>query len=209
MEVFGAQDLDQPAYTDVFELINRLPNVVLTENSTLPAIRGLDGNGVAQGGAGAVSGGRPRLTTFVDGVSRSYAFARNAMPQTWDIQQLEVYRGSQATIFGRNSSAGAIVVKTNSPVYEFEGAAQVGIRSADTRYSAAAVVNFPLIDDKFAARISLEGWEGDNWLDFTGPELGPVADDLKELSQRRVRARLLWEPTGTDGPTFMLSYERN
>src|SRR3546814_15009590 len=55
----------------------------------------------------------------------------------WDVQQVEVFRGPQSTIQGRNSIAGAVVLKTNDPTYYTEGAAQFQGGELDERQGSA------------------------------------------------------------------------
>lgn len=45
----------------------------------------------------------------------------------WDVEQVEIFRGSQSTTQGRNSLAGAVVVKTKDPVYRPEYAVQANV----------------------------------------------------------------------------------
>ena len=95
---------------DAFGALIRLPNVSTVSRGQLPVVRGVDGSGVATGSGAAISGGRPRFTTYVDGVARGHSFNPDGSASIWDLKQIEVYRGAQSTTLGRNASAGGMVI---------------------------------------------------------------------------------------------------
>jgi outer membrane receptor protein involved in Fe transport len=206
--VATGEQLDQPFYSDVTDFLRRVPNVQFDSSGNLPFVRGIDGSGVSAGADGAITGGRPRITTYVDGVPRAFSFVPNGVPVTWDIDQLEFYRGAQSTAIGRNAIAGAIVVQTKDPVDQFEGAAQVAIRSEDTSFSGAATINIPLVADRLALRASVDGFTGDNYIDYVGPLTGRD-DFISRDDGYRLRAKLAFRPNGfADDLSFRLAYER-
>ena len=192
---------------DAFDALVRMPNVTTASRSALPTIRGLDGNGVAFGGGGAVSGGRPRFTTYIDGVPRAYSFQPDGSASLWDLNQIEIYRGSQSTTLGRNSIAGAMVVTTNDPVFRTEAALEAGIRSERSTWNAAAMANTP-IGDQFALRVTAEGRHGENWRTLTSPELAPRQGELERQDFERYRAKLLFAPTALPGLSVKLTHDR-
>jgi iron complex outermembrane recepter protein len=120
-----------------FDVFSKIPNVVLETKQFLPTVRGLDGNGVAAGGGGAVSGASPRMSSYVDGVARTYGAAPDGSGSFWDMAQIEVYRGAQSTLFGQNSIAGVMVQTTKNPVFKDEYAVQAGVHNERTTYSGA------------------------------------------------------------------------
>jgi iron complex outermembrane receptor protein len=70
-----------------------------------------------------------------------------------DVAQVEVLRGPQGTLYGKNTTAGAINITTNQPTFDFEGRAEVTIGNLNYRQAKAAVSG-PLTD-KIAARIAI------------------------------------------------------
>lgn len=207
--VVSGDDLDQPAYSDIEDYLRDLPNVLYDSGGTAPTVRGVYGGGVAGGADGAISGGRPRLTTYVDGVPRSFSFLPNGVPLTWDVEQLEFYRGAQSMGIGRNAIAGAIVVTTTDPVDEFEWAAQLGVRSEDTTTSGALMLNVPLVSDRLALRVTADGHEGESFVDYAGPDLGPFNESIRRDEGHRIRAKLEWHPEGYSQETSVkLAYEQ-
>ncbi|RYD43727.1 MAG: TonB-dependent receptor [Sphingomonadales bacterium] len=70
-----------------------------------------------------------------------------------DVDQVEVLRGPQGTLYGKNTTAGAINITTNQPTFDFEGRAEVTVGNLNYRQAKAAVSG-PLTD-KIAARIAI------------------------------------------------------
>ena len=110
--------------------------------------------GINSEGVGGPSGS-PLATTYVDGVPQTQNGARRGVNGTWDLQQVEVWRGPQSTIVGRNALAGAIQVKSNDPTMKWETAARLGF-GTDTFNNQAVMVSGPIVDDKLAFRIAAE-----------------------------------------------------
>lgn len=185
-----ADEIDTPS---LYDLLNRIPNLTMTGANSLPSIRGNNGNGVAEGGGGAVTGGRPRVATVVDGVARSYSFALDGVPSTWDVEQIEIYRGAQSTTQGRNSIAGAFVVNTAEPVFKQEFAGRIGVKTEDTTYFAAAMANLPWQAAEMAFRFTAETTRGDSYVDVQAPELEGLEPEKIEFD--RLRGKALWAPS--------------
>jgi iron complex outermembrane recepter protein len=184
---------------DIFKYV---PNTTFQSSQFLPVIRGLNGNGIATGGGGAVSGARPRMTTYIDGVARSYNATPDGQGSFWDFEQIEIYRGSQSTQLGRNSIAGAIVQTTIDPRFKDEYSVQAGLHDEDLTYNWAFMAN-KKISDQVAIRLTGEGFRGDNFVDYspitTSPTLtglsGADADDLSDEKYSRFRIKALVAPT--------------
>ncbi len=181
-----------------FDVFARIPNVSWQSESFLPTVRGLDGNGVATGGGGAVTGANPRMSSYVDGVARTYGATPDGQGSFWDMAQVEVYKGAQSTQLGQNSMAGAIVQTTRDPKFKDEYAVQVGAHDQRATYNAAFMVNKTL-GDQLAIRFTGEGSDGKNAIDYSGfAATGLTADDRDELGRiryGRYRFKALFTPT--------------
>ncbi len=94
----------------------------------------------------------PAVGVYVDGV---YApRAQGLSLPLFDIERVEVVRGPQGTLFGKNTIGGAINVITRRPTFEFGGDASVRIGNFD-RVDTRASLNVPLLPERAALRVSL------------------------------------------------------
>ena len=132
----------------------------------------------------------------VDGVPMS---VRNAAMATLDMQQVEVLKGPQGTLFGRNSEAGAINVTTRKPTREREGYVR-GEVGNQGQFMTEGAVGGPLTES-LAGRIAVRRSGFDNWVDNQQD-----GDPLTQPRDLALRGSLLW---GNDeGTTGLLTAER-
>lgn len=122
---------------------------------------------------------------FIDGIY--VARAGSAISDGLDVKQVEVLRGPQGTLFGRNTSAGALVINTNKPnLQEFEGFANVSAGDYDF-LNTQLVMNIPVIEDEFAIRLAGAYRERDGIIDGQGGYEGNTLDRLT------FRGQALWD----------------
>ena len=88
--------------------------------------------------------GEPSVSTVLDGVV--FSRAGEAFSDLLDIERIEVLRGPQGTLFGKNASAGVINIVSKRPAKEFSGYNEIGYFS-DTEYRARSVINVPLAEN--------------------------------------------------------------
>ncbi|MEM8564695.1 MAG: TonB-dependent receptor, partial [Pseudomonadota bacterium] len=108
---------------------------------------------------------------------------------TWDIAQLEVYRGPQSTIQGRNALAGTVVITTNDPTYEPELNLR-GIVGELDRREAAFALSGPIVEEQLAFRVTGEYRESERDIELADPDNKPFIED-KFYS---LRGKLLYQP---------------
>jgi iron complex outermembrane receptor protein len=117
--------------------------------------------------------------------------------QLHDIEQIEVLRGPQGALYGRNAIGGAISIRTKAPTDEFEGFVTAGGDSGPG-YKVQGAVSGPITDTlKFRGAVSYVDTEG--YID--NKYLDEEADPFEELS---ARLRFLWEPSDTFGADLRL-----
>ncbi|MEO0906688.1 MAG: TonB-dependent receptor [Pseudomonadota bacterium] len=129
---------------------------------------------------------------FIDGAYQSRPGV--ALSEFVDVERLEVLRGPQGTLFGRNTSAGALNITTRRPdLSEFGGFVNASYGNYDM-YSVQGAINAPLVRDTLAARVTGAYRKRDGYVkvvDETG-EIGRT----NELDQFLVRGQLGFESEG-------------
>ena len=118
-----------------------------------------------------------------------------------DVAQVEVLRGPQGTLYGKNTTAGAINITTNQPTFDFEGRAEVSAGNLDFKQAKAAVSG-PLTD-KIAARLALA----------TTSRRGVYFNTrtnrhINEQDNLGLRAQVLFKPTDDLSITFSGDYSQ-
>jgi iron complex outermembrane receptor protein len=117
----------------------------------------------------------------------------------FDVNQVEVLRGPQGSLFGRNTTAGIIKFDTIRPSQEFEGRGTASYGSYNT-ITADVGIGGPIVQDKIAFRISGLYQHRDDWVDNTFAGTGPDGtrggkDALGGFDEKDVRLQLLFTPT--------------
>jgi iron complex outermembrane recepter protein len=92
----------------------------------------------------------PSVGTYVDGFYWARAYGLNA--DLLDVQSAQVLRGPQGTLFGRNTTGGALLLQTNDPSYQGISGLVSGTYGRFNERSGTAVLNVPLVEDKLAVR---------------------------------------------------------
>lgn len=110
----------------------------------------------------------------------------------FDIERIEVLKGPQGSLFGRNTNAGIFKIDSVKPSYERNGYAKIGFGSRGTVSAEFAAGD--QIGEGVAARVSLKYQERDNWIDntFNGP-----GDDFGAFDEFAYRVQFLFEPSDT------------
>ncbi len=123
----------------------------------------------------------------------------------FDLEQIEVLRGPQGTLFGRNTPGGIIKFDSRKPQNEFEAYARAAYGNYNTRDLEGAV-NLPVIDDVLAVRVSGLYQERDPYVDnaYTGEK--DRYEGFKELAGR---AQVLFTPAGTDFSALLNLHARS
>ena len=160
VSVLDARAVENRSQQSLFESLASIPNVAITEGEGLPAIRGQQTNSLGNSPAGALqTGGEQRALLVIDDFSRVSTFTNTAFNSLFDVDQVEIYRGPQSTLRGRNAIAGAFVITTREPEFSFGGRALAEYTYDDVAgdgYRVAGAVSLPIIRDVLAVRISAE-----------------------------------------------------
>ncbi|AWW74052.1 hypothetical protein CD351_06375 [Erythrobacter sp. KY5] len=195
VDVTTAEEIAREPIIDLFDIVERIPNVTASFGEQGFAIRGIDQRGI--GGTGAT------LIVFVDDSPLSNQTAFFGPTDSWDLGQVEVFRGPQSTNFGRNALAGAIYLRTQDPTYEWDFRLRGEVGDNGQRQAAIAGGG-PIIDDVLAFRVAANYRESDGFVfnTFLNEEY-----DNTELTTGRFK--LLFEPTDNLSIISTSSYTEN
>ena len=184
-----ANDLKSAGIVDIRDLGNAVPGLyITTQGSNLqPVIRGVQTR-IAE------PGGEQPVSIYLDGIYQSSPLFN--IFDLVDIEQVEVLKGPQGTLFGRNTTGGAIRITTKKPQYETEGKVDVEYgryTGSDENSGDATVKGFvtgAIAEDTLAYSLSASYREIEGYLtnDVDGGSSGSV-------EKYQVRGKLLWEPT--------------
>jgi len=176
---FTSDALADKGVNDISEIANFTPNLVFDTTSPI--------GGVSSGAAVFIRGigntdfsltTDPGVGTYVDGVyvSRSVGGVLDVL----DVERIEVLRGPQGTLFGRNTIGGAINIVSRQPADEFEAAIE-GTVGNEGRVNVRASIDVPF-SDEFKTSFSVSSKNRDGFVDrpLAGDELG----DEERLSFR-------------------------
>jgi iron complex outermembrane receptor protein len=129
----------------------------------------------------------PSVVTYIAEVPQMRPFGLG-ITGALDIRSVEVLRGPQGTLFGRNSTGGAVLITPNLPTDEFEGSARLSLGNYE-RVGGEVVLSGPLTET-LSARIAVTSSSRDGWLENRGP-----FDDLNSEDYTAARGVIRWEPT--------------
>jgi len=189
--VFDSETLEEkPDVQSSNDLLRQVPNVTTTGTGNFaPAVRGVDGTGPAQGADAFFAGTRPRFNVQVDGRPLSFNEVVFGDVSLWDVEQVEVLRGPQSTLQGRNSIAGTMVVKSKDPTYDFEAGGRTIAGGLQTR-QASAFVSGPIVEDQVAFRLAVDRQTSESNVHFESFD----GNDPDDFESTMLRGKLLIEP---------------
>ena len=189
----GGEDIKQRNLSDLNDVGNEAPNVTIFATPTFNfiTIRGV--------GTGYNRGFEQSVATIIDEVfyGRSSYLSNGLL----DLQSIELLRGPQGTLFGKNSAAGALHLRTANPTAEFESDADVtyGLDNY-LRVRGAVSSAIPGTNDELMFRAAVSYERRDGLVENT--TTGKDENNLDNLSGR---IKLLWEPV--DKFSFLVSLQ--
>jgi outer membrane receptor protein involved in Fe transport len=168
----------------VYDILERTPNLSVNGNRTSFSIRGIDAFNVSGGGDGALA------SVYLDGAVLPRVALTAGPLDLYDISQVEVFRGPQSTVQGRNALAGAVIIRTAAPTFDWSGRARILMTGENGERRYAAALGGPIIADQVAFRISGEVARSDGLIfnRTTNQKGDPRASET-------IRGKLLITPT--------------
>jgi len=190
--VFDDTCLEDRKVESVKDLADFVPNLMIFDNgqpgANSPSMRGIH----AVGESSTVSTG-----LYVNGVPTLIASGYDE--EMYDIERIEVLRGPQVTLYGKNTQAGVINIITKVPDNEFRGKVS-GQLGEDNKRQALLNISTPIVKDRFFMGVSGRFYEKDGII--THADTGETMDDRKRWSGR---THLRWTPIDDLDLSFIAS----
>jgi iron complex outermembrane receptor protein len=208
VSAFTGETLQELGLNNIADLTRVVPNVDMYSGN------GTTGNGnIYIRGIGARNTGvnfDSGVGLYVDGVYVSRA--DGAVLDNVDLQSVQVLRGPQGTLFGKNTTGGAILYTTNKPVEEFGGHAEVRVGNYN-QFDSKGTVNVPIMGDTLMSRFSLYQTKQDGYVQSVIPDGLPpqaegnypfIEDEFNDTDRWGGQAQLRWQ--AADDLLFDLNY---
>ena len=198
VSALSSEQLDALHVRDLTSLATGLPNVSLDDVGTTRGVANFSIRGL--GITASIPSIDPTVGVFVDGV---YMGLNNGIVfDVFDLESIEVLRGPQGILFGRNVTGGAILLNTKKPGEEFEGKIRAAVDGGGdgglNGYLMGSVGG--AISNNFAAKITAYYNDDEGW--FKNLATG---NDHGAIKQLMVRPVIVWNPT--DNVEIVARYE--
>jgi iron complex outermembrane receptor protein len=181
INAIGGEKLEKDGITSIERMADYIPSFNMTQTGigTNISIRGIT--------SGVNQGFEQSAAQFIDGVH--FGRAQLARAPFLDIERVEVLRGPQSILFGKNSTAGAISITTAKPTDEFEAKITALYEPEHGEEDLRFVVSGPL-SDTLSGRIAILDRTLDGYYENT-----TLGRDESGDEERVIRGTLAWKPT--------------
>lgn len=180
VNALAGEKIEDAGITSIERIADYIPSFNMTQTGigTNIAIRGIS--------SGVNQGFEQSAAQFVDGIH----FGRSQLARApfLDIERVEVLRGPQSIIFGKNSTAGAISITTAKPTDDFEGKVSFLYEPEYGEQDTRVIVSGPLTDT-FSARLALLDGSVDGFMENTTLGRDEATDD-----NQVARVSFRWQP---------------
>lgn len=178
VSAFTGREMERAGTIDPYQMAAQVPNMMVTTRTTndsvFISIRGVTG-----------TGSTPTTAFHMDGAYIPQTSGRSAY--FLDIERMEVLRGPQGTLWGRNSTSGSVNVITNKPdLSGFDASAEITVGDFDL-VEVRGMVNIPL-SETVGARIAYLKSDHDGYVNN-----GPLVVNGNDADDMSVRLHLLWQ----------------
>lgn len=216
IQAFGGESLQEKGLGNIAEIAGLAPNVELDTTSAFSGstqVLGAFIRGIGQ--SDFAFNLEPGVGVYVDGVY--YSRAVGSVVDLLDLERVEILKGPQGSLFGRNTIGGALNVVTKRPGHEFDYRGEVTVGRYN-RTDIKGALDIPLIEDKLYSQISFSSKSRDGYhqripfpstsaiISDTGNFAGSGNEEFNseqgDENNQTVRAKLLWE---TDNVDFLLT----
>ena len=196
----NSESLQNSGANDIRQLNQLAPSLLVSSTGT-------EANGSARirgiGTVGDNPGLESSVAVFVDGVYRSRSGI--GLNELGEIDRIEVLRGPQGTLFGRNASAGLIHVISKKPAFEFGGSGELTYGNFNFMRAASSFTG-PLTES-IAARIDGVYVKRDGFFKVVNAA-GPTGERVNDRDRYFLRGQLLFEPSDAVSIRLIADYTK-
>ena len=176
-----AEELEAKGVSSTHDVLPTIPNVTYDESFTI-------GNSfVSVRGVSQINNADPPVAIVVDGVPQNSQ--KQLRMELFDVERIEVLKGPQGALYGRNAIGGAINIVTKAPTNDFAGWVEGGFGSGSLKSVSAAVAG-PIAEDKVLFRLSGAYKDSDGNVENTF-----LNENVDFFTSKDLRGRLIFTPT--------------
>lgn len=191
---FSAQDVLDAQIDRPDDFIGLTPNVTFVDSqnagTSFITIRGIS----------QVRNGEPPIATLVDGVLQ--VSPNQFTQELFDIESIQIVRGPQGALYGRNATGGAIIITTKQPTNDFNGTFRAGYGKGDEFLVQGSVMG-PIVEDKLFFRAGVRYLDRGGY--YTNITLNEKVDYIEDLS---FRGMLKWHVADNLSADFRANISR-
>lgn len=181
IDVFSGMQLEDANVNNTSDLVRLSPNVFMKNNlgENVVVIRGISSFGTSMFSPAGY---------YVDDISYPLHYMHNA--ELYDVERVEILKGPQGTLYGRNSESGVINVITRKPGNEFMGKVYGEYGSYNT-FRTGLNLSGPVVDNKLFLGVAAQYKVSDGYME----NLSTNDDKAADLNHKNARATLRWQPS--------------
>jgi iron complex outermembrane recepter protein len=194
ISAFTSDQLSKSNLATIQDLQGYVPNLSISQSTTYAEIyiRGI-------GSSNFIGGSDPSTTVQVDGIYLSRPYAQFA--DFLDVERVEVLRGPQGTLYGRNAVGGTINVISRQPTDEFMAENQISVGDFSL-FKDQAYVSGPIVRGELQGSLSVSYTSHGPYID----NIVPGGSDISDEHTRAIRGQLRFEPTDYIDATTRMDY---
>lgn len=202
VSAISGNDMLEAGINDIRDLSRQVPSLQVQSSTSVAAV---NYRLRRVGNIGNIPTFEPAVGVFQDGAYRSRPLFTTG--DLFDVDRVEILRGPQSTLYGKNTTAGVVAVYTKAPAQSFEGNAQADIGQIEGAsdaplYRFVGGISGPLTDTLAASlgtSVSIQDPTSEGALSENRP-------DANDLDRRALRGQLQWLPTADLSIRFIAGY---
>src|SRR5450631_2684130 len=192
-----ASEIERRRMVNLADVQLSVPSLTYVQITHQEAFLSIRGTSIKQDAPGTDLG----VSVFIDDVPTTGIGDND--PNLFDLQSIEVLRGPQGTLFGRNTTGGAVLIHTAPPSFEPEIKAQATYGTYNL-FEARVLGTGPIVDDVLAGKLSVESHRRDDYVTNV-----TLHDKNNGENMGSARGQLLWTPSSALRLLFGADFNRD